>query len=253
MSLLNGFWTEIKIIHNPMKSRINIYRILTVFTGALIFILLFMSVINHALCQVFPSMREFVGEYICSIVGILALLISGISLRLSYCINETLKISELRGRYAENEMLDDLRALRMVVDSWKSDGGPCYCKRMYNENFKRKIRICNRDKFVFDFDKQRKLPWTKEQDQARRRIKFWYLSAYKIYSNHSVCKQAFLEIIDTDSISLLFEVIEPMECLINENYDWVLFYNIMKQTNKDFWEKKETQVQAHSYETIYRG
>lgn len=258
-----------------MKTRINIYKKIVNGCALLLCLVAFWGFLYFLFDKYLFEIKNHVEIYVITVINLFALCVAYIAVAYTRRVNETLKISDFNRRYSSDEVLHALRLLREVSNNWKKDENNAplfnkrecchgvflsetahilickYCRNACARNPRGAVVVRNQDHFISSTE--RNLPWTEAQDSARRKIKFFYIDALTLYLNRSISKEAFLEIIDMDGITLLFEVVEPMEALLNEHYHWEPFFEIMRATNADFWGKKNDQTEAHVKTKIFRN
>ena len=95
------------------------------------------------------------------------------------------------------------------------------------------------------------VPWTEVQDRARRNVKGFFLGAYTLWRGRSISRRALLQIIDVDGVALLFSVVEPMERILNDQYDWRPFYEIMRIMGPRRWAAIRVRTQTHKTPIVF--
>ena len=123
-----------------------------------------------------------------------------------------------------------------LKEEGKCDFYPIFEPRSEDDNPKGKekgrLKIENVGQFITEAE--RRLPWDEAENKARRMVKNYFSSALQLYRDHSISKNALKNICDNDSLTLLFKVIEPMECLLNSRYHYKVFYDIMDVMKKEY-------------------
>lgn len=70
--------------------------------------------------------------------------------------------------------------------------------------------------------------WSEEDDNARRMLKGYFVNLYLLYEAGALSKEVLILLCDKDSLPLLFQVVEPMESILNKRYKWQPFKGLMK-------------------------
>lgn len=187
------------------------------------------------------------------IVAAISMVCGYLAIYVTLKLNESVKIQEFNAKYAEDTALDAIRAVANVKKIW--DAGlvgdfkrPIFTGRSMASNPPEKISIANKDELIVDGERRR--PWTEAQDHARRLIKNYFLTAYQLYTDRSIGKAAFLDICSKDALVLFFDVVEPMEAMINRNYDHEPFYGIMRVFGP-LYEKAKKKAEDHEAKQMY--
>lgn len=60
-------------------------------------------------------------------------------------------------------------------------------------------------------------------DRARRYVKFYFKSIFDLYKKGKIDKQILKEILDKNGLTLLFDVVEPLEYMLTPHYDYKFF------------------------------
>lgn len=84
-----------------------------------------------------------------------------------------------------------------------------------------------------------KFQWTDKQDLARRKVKMYYLNAWKLYNAGYIRKDELEMLASQGAFSLLFNVIEPMEKCLNADYDKKFFADMMALCGKYYKHEKD--------------
>ena len=187
------------------------------------------------------------------IVAIASMIFGFTPILVTLKLNESVKIQEFHQRYSGEAAL---RAIRLVADvgrMWDRKevvgfGRPNFVPRSAKNNPEGRISVKNIAELKVDGARRR--PWSEEQDKARRALGMFYRSAYRLYANRSIGKEALLDICATDAIVLLFNVIEPMEAMINDDYNWHEFHGLMAAL-KDVYPRFIERTQSHHDRPVY--
>lgn len=107
--------------------------------------------------------------------------------------------------YGEPEMLRSLRVLRQ----WKSDNGD-----EFEVKWKKSLDA-NEDS-------------AHEVDQARRKVKFYFFQALRLYEAGYVSKKFLKEVAAVDGVNILYDIVEPLEYALNPRFDSSRFEKLRK-------------------------
>ena len=187
------------------------------------------------------------------IVAVVSMVFGFTAIHVTLKLNESVKIQEFHQRYSGEDALRAIRAVADVGRMWERDavgefGRPKFVPRSNDNNPEGRISVENIAELQVDGARRR--PWSEEQDKARRALGAFYRSAYRLYANRSIGKAALLEICATDAIVLLFNVIEPMEAMINDDYNWHEFHGLMKAL-KDVYPSFSKRTRSHLARPVY--
>ena len=177
-------------------------------------------------------------------------------------VNETMNLHSFNLRYADEQMLaavrlvgnverrwNDLRKAGAASDASPFDTPPDAVLRSDKNNANGQISIANYGKFVTSDDCFK--PWTEEEDGARRLVKNYFSSALELYRCGGISKKTLRVVCDTDAVTLLFNVIEPMEFIINKEYKFDVFYDLMKVL-RDVYARKLKESKAHKLTSHFK-
>lgn len=187
------------------------------------------------------------------IVAVISMAFGFTAIHVTLKLNESVKIQEFHQRYSGEDALRAIRAVADVGRMWELDavaefGHPRFTPRSAENNPEGRIAVENIAELQVDGARRR--PWSEEQDKARRALGAFYRSAYRLYANRSIGKAALLEICATDAIVLLFNVIEPMEAMINDDYNWHEFHGLMKAL-KNVYPSFSKRTRSHLARPVY--
>ena len=205
---------------------------------------------------------RFSYVHISVLMAFVASVFSFLAIVVTAKVNETMSLHSFNNRYGDDKMLGAVRLVSDVGNRWKCDlearkskeaspfdTPPKAHNRSEKCNPKSRIAIENMKTFVTDSD--RYFPWTDEEDKARRAVKNYFSSALELYRCGAISKKTLRVICDTDALTLLFNVIEPMELIINEQYKFDVFYDLMKVV-KDVYARKVLESKAHKKARHFR-
>ena len=170
-------------------------------------------------------------------------------------VNETMNLHSFNLRYGEDMMHKAVRTIGDVERRWNAarkagvpsgaspfDIPPNVKVRTDKDNDNERITISNPSTFVTPT--QRSVPWTNDENLARRIVKNYFSSALELYRCGAISKKTLRVICDIDAVTLLFNVIEPMELIINEEYKFDVFYDLMKVV-RNIYAQKVKESAAH--------
>lgn len=69
--------------------------------------------------------------------------------------------------------------------------------------------------------------WGDKEDGARRNLKFYFYNAVDMYVSGRISFASFRRLVDQSAICVFFDVVEPMECMINPIYGARRYHMIM--------------------------
>lgn len=189
------------------------------------------------------------------LIALIAMAFSYLAVIVTAKVNETMNLHSFNLRYGDTQMLTAVRTIGDVERRWSDlrkagaapdappyDTPPEADVRTDKKNADCRICISNYDKFVTQNDRYK--PWTKDEDSARRIVKNYFSSALELYRSGGISKKTLRVVCDTDAVTLLFNVIEPMEAIINEKYKYDVFYDLMKVL-RDVYVRKVKESGAH--------
>ena len=258
----------VKVDESPRRG--NLKRECLYWTGlALLVVLLFLLVSDFVAKYCFDSTKAMANGFVCFsyvhigvAIAIVATAFAFLAVVVTTKVNETMSLHSFNTRYGDPNMHKDINAIGAVERRWKAlrktdvkpsvnpyDTSPDAVTRSAQKNTKGRIVISNYDRFVDNND--RFLPWTKDEDKSRRVVKNYFSSALELYRCGAISKKTLRVICDTDAITLMFNVVEPMEYLINEEYKFDVFYDLMKVV-KDIYTRKVEESMAHRKTKNYK-
>ncbi len=259
-SRLEGNWNVMKETKTDgwRKPR-SIYRsffgsgVLTV--GVIALVCLVVVVVCHLFETPTPEVNalRYTYAHVGIIVAVASMIFGFTAIHVTLKLNESVKIQEFHQRYSGELALKAIRAVADVGRMWNRKevvgfGRPEFDPRSPSNNPEGRIRVKNIA--VLQVEGTRRRPWSEAQDRARRALGMFYRSAYRLYANRSIGKEALLDICATDAIVLLFNVIEPMEAMINDDYNWHEFHGLMSVL-KDVYPSFLARTQSHHARPVY--
>ena len=105
--------------------------------------------------------------------------------------------------YASDEMLNALRVLRM----WEAEHGEGF-EKVWRERLDLQV------------------PEAHTVDQARRRVKNYFLNALRLFESQYVDREFLAEVCSVDGINIFYDIVEKLELALNEKYDQSRFQRI---------------------------
>ncbi|MBR4523807.1 MAG: hypothetical protein IKO64_06210 [Kiritimatiellae bacterium] len=193
-----------------------------------------------------------------TLIALLSLAVAAISVYVTIKVNETVNYHSFNTQYGGNDMLSAIRAVGDVGRRWTAyfcgspDGAGFIAPYVFtrNEDYNPNDRLIIKNIKSFVVDNNRYMPWSEEEDRARRMLKNHFSQALELYRTRRIGKSVFRNICDNDSLRLLFEVVEPMEAIMNEEYHFNVFYEIM-EAMKDECPRLRDITKAHDYTRYY--
>ena len=206
---------------------------------------------------------RFSYVHVGALISFIAAIFAFLAIVVTAKVNETMNLHSFNLRYGDDQMLAAVRAIGVVERRWNDlrkggvasgvspfDTPPEAVLRSDKKNVKGPIAISNYSKFVTDFDRFK--PWTEEEDRARRLVKNYFSSALELYRCGGISKKTLRVVCDTDAVTLLFNVIEPMEFITNEEYKFEVFYDLMKIL-RDVYARKIDESKAHTKTSHFKA
>ena len=199
---------------------------------------------------------RFSYVHIGALISFIGVIFAFLAIVVTAKVNETMNLHSFNLRYGDDQMLVAVRTIGEVERRWNNlrkagvlsgaspfDTPPDAVLRSDVQNINGRISISNYGKFVATDDRFK--PWTEEEDKARRLVKNYFSSALELYRCGGISKKTLRVVCDTDAVTLLFNVIEPMEFITNEEYKFDVFYDLMKILRAVFARKIE-ESKAHN-------
>lgn len=174
-----------------------------------------------------------------AVVTVLSIVFVIATLKQQQSLFEAQILNEYNKEYMDKEMLDFVR----VLGAMSSRDRTKYGKWRAPE-----CNLCQIPNFHPDDDYQ----WTKEEDNARRKVKGYFIDVLDLYLEGKISREIFRRIVNKSALTLLFDVVEPMEWYLNEDYDYTKFYKIMLIAGDIYQEQKKTDANFRSKKRIQR-
>lgn len=196
------------------------------------------------------KMPWFIYKHSEVVIALIGILFGALAVFVTIKVNETMSFHSFNVRYGQDAMLDAVRNVAAAGRMWAKSSleqnpkfiTPCFISRSESFNPNGRININNRNELILR--RERFFPWSKDQDYARRRLKNYFSSALELYRSHSISKKILRNICDNDSFRLLFMVVEPMEAIMNDKYNYDVFYELM-DVMKDVYAKYAAITESH--------
>lgn len=151
---------------------------------------------------------------VAGLVTIVSIVLVYETLRRSRIVSEAQLLSSYNDKYFETAMLN---AIRMLRDFSKN----------HEKNFLHYRTPCCNDSVSIRFLQDDELWWTPEVDEARRRVKGYFINALDLYEQGMLSYDVFVKILNKSGITTLFEIVEPLEWYLNTKYDASKFHRLM--------------------------
>lgn len=81
--------------------------------------------------------------------------------------------------------------------------------------------------------------WDEKVTDARRQIKFFFHNALSLYVSGAVSYATFRRIVDKSAICVLFDIVEPIESMLNPFYNHTAYYQLMLLCSDIYAKHKE--------------
>lgn len=238
---MRGFHIEKKRVMDKMRQHKNrfVRWVVTWFWSVLLVVCLSMFIwgVVCCCCNKVWDIRYFLPLFTALIGGLIAVK-----------VNEAKYFSDALSKYAAMDMVDSLRKISHLKKVWKrtstKNAGavasnifvpPTFTAREAGTNVKPNVNI---DIYRDDDKKVLRLPWTEDEDGARRLIKHYFLNALELYRAGNIGHEKFLAICNKCSKGLLFSTVEIMENILNAKYDDKKFEELM--AGKILYETEQT-------------
>lgn len=207
-------------------------------------------------------LARFSYTHLGTLISLIAAVFAFLAIVVTAKVNETMNLHSFNLRYGEDQMLkavrtigdverrwNDLRAAGVSTSALPFDTPPNAAIRTDKKNENSRIVISNYNKFVTATERFK--PWTEEEDKARRLVKNYFSSALELYRCGGISKKTLRVVCDIDAVTLLFNVIEPMEAITNEEYKFDVFYGLMRVLTRVYAHKVE-ESKAHKKECHFK-
>lgn len=163
---------------------------------------------------VYVQMNNGIGEVITHIIALVSAAFLAASVWMGARLHEASLISKHYDMYAQPEMARAMRRLMGFL-------------REYKDDFRIHRTPVHNQPHCINASQNRSLKWPQDVDDARRKIKFYYFDAVDLYTSGKISRSSFKKLIDQSAICVLFDVIEPMEYMLNPVYDARRYYRLM--------------------------
>jgi hypothetical protein len=112
---------------------------------------------------------------------------------------------KFREKYEADRMRDDLRNLRAWREKYEANFAEEWGRRFYAREDEAMI-----------------------VDSARRRVKFFFVAVSDLYAYGLLSRRFALNLLDFQGIDLLYEIVEPLEKVLNPDYNRAKFDTLRK-------------------------
>lgn len=190
-------------------------------------------------------------ELVSIAISLVTIIFTGIAIFVACRINESVQAAEGTKIYFSSEMRKSIRDIAHLKNELQarinsiSPNTPQLSIRTKDNNHT----------FRSNHWENITLPWTEKEDNSRRIVKSYFLLLHSLRYERiiPISKYTFRKLCSVDAFSLFFEIIEPMESILNKNYNSLPFYKLMKdagdildrnektriKNTHKFWEEKE--------------
>lgn len=174
------------------------------------------------------------------IVAIIAGVVTFIALVLAKKAIESQILMKMNEEYATEDMKKSVRVLFELKKKYRG------ALRGRNVEYNPRGPI-SQNSFV---GAKGEVDWT-EIDEARRKVKFYFINLLDMLAGRFISKAVFLQAVNKSGITILFDVVEHLEQALNADYEWEKFHKIFIHT-ENVWEKynKNADMQANNNEEI---
>ena len=206
---------------------------------------------------------RFSYTHLGTLISFIAAVFAFLAIVVTAKVNETMNLHSFNLRYGDDKMLAAVRTIGDVERRWEDlrkagvspsalpfDIPPDVDNRTDTHNKKGHIVIKNYSTFVTATERFK--PWTEEEDKARRLVKNYFSSALELYRCGGISKKTLRVVCDTDAVTLLFNVIEPMEYITNEKYKSDVFHDLMNVL-RDVYARKLRESAAHKKTSHFKA
>lgn len=157
--------------------------------------------------------KGFPGALSADIVALLSVSLLAASIGMSARLFEAKIISKHYSNYAGAHTA---HALRSLIELRRKNPAVFATHRTPYDNEPRGMIVPHPD-----------FKWCQSVDDARRSIKFYFFDAIDMYTCGQISRSSFIKLIDQSAICVFFEVVEPLEAMLNPLYDYQRYYNLM--------------------------
>lgn len=93
---------------------------------------------------------------------------------------------------------------------------------------------------------EKRMRWSHAMDEARRYVKGYFFNALELYMQGKISKKTLRAIVDKSALTILFDIVEPMESQMNPVYDY-LYYHTMMLVAGDIYTKRSLSTSCLRY------
>lgn len=145
----------------------------------------------------------------------LSALFAGVSILSFVHLHESKTVNSFQHSYAKPKMA---RALRTLVDYRTSNRKYFRMHRVSSSNSNERLALPGVSAPAH---------WSEAVTDARRHIKFYFSNALGLYVSGAISLAAFRRIVDKSAICVFFEIVEPIEAMLNPFYNQTPYYKLM--------------------------
>lgn len=169
--------------------------------------------------SIWPSVIGILIALVGVVVTLIGMVVTLVGVFVAYKINDSVQAAECTKMYFSKEMLHAIRTLFKIEISERKTSS-----------------LCRKDK------EGGEMPWTEEEDEARRLVKSYFQLAYELRYKRflPISKNTLRQICDVDALPLYFDVIRRMELALNKEYNRAPFLKLKREC-KDIYEDKKKQ------------
>lgn len=152
--------------------------------------------------------------------------------------------------------LQEANTLSNHLDIYKDDKMCTYLRLLHKlrlpSNFQGRTRTCANNPDSRIQIKSGDFSWYENEDEARRKVKFFYENALDLYKRGYIGIEFLDKLASLDAFMVLFDVIEPMECCLNPEYDYEPFHELMV-LYKEKYEMLKSKQKHQTQERVLPG
>lgn len=139
-------------------------------------------------------------------------------------------IEKYNEKYQQNDMRFSLEVLGEIEKRLSKENKEMLRMPINNKN--KQIKLIQKEEFENAFS---------YANEARRNVKLYFLNILDLYLHNKISVSTLRIICNKSGLLLLFSVVEPMEKILNDRYDYKKFYILMIMLH-DIWEEKRKQA-----------
>lgn len=148
-------------------------------------------------------------------------------------VSAVLSLIFLYGTMIQSRRIAEAEFIRRSIAKYFSSEMIIYMRRLvdYAQKHPKYFRMHRteyvnpKDEFAFPYEKEMK--WCSDTDEARRFVKGYFINALELYEQGKISRQSLRSIVDKSGLTVLFEIIEPLDVQMNPEYDASYYYRLM--------------------------